>query len=66
MGAPDFVSLDKVVEPGEEGEISINLIAPSTEGTYRGEWKLHNAEGALFGIGQDANAAFWVQIVVEE
>jgi inhibitor of cysteine peptidase len=66
MGAPDFVSLDTVVEPGEEGEISINLIAPSTEGTYRGEWKLHNAEGALFGIGQDANAAFWVQIVVEE
>lgn len=66
MEAPDFVSLDTNVDPGEEGELSVNLIAPSTEGTYRGEWKLHDADGSLFGIGQDADAAFWVQIVIEE
>ncbi|MGD8553514.1 MAG: hypothetical protein PVG02_07630, partial [Anaerolineales bacterium] len=36
------------------------------EGGYIGYWLLRNAEGMLFGIGADANVAFWVEIEVLE
>jgi len=49
--------------PGEEVDISIGLIAPSSEGEYRGEWMLQDPQGRIFGIGADGRAAFWVEIV---
>jgi hypothetical protein len=50
------------VPPGSTIDISVTLIAPTTPGTYRGNWRLRNAGGALFGIGESANESFWVQI----
>jgi hypothetical protein len=50
------------VPPGSTIDISVTLIAPTTPGTYRGNWRLRNAGGALFGIGENANESFWVQI----
>jgi hypothetical protein len=52
------------VTPGESIKISINLKAPSTDGTYRGYWMLRNANGVLFGLGADAGNNFWVQAKV--
>jgi hypothetical protein len=50
------------VPPGSTIDISATLIAPTTPGTYKGNWRLRNAGGALFGLGADANESFWVQI----
>lgn len=54
--------------PGDTVDLSVTLGVPqeSEAGTFRGEWKLRNADGILFGIGEEATKAFWVQIVVEE
>lgn len=50
------------VAPGQTIDISVNLIAPATAGTYQGYWMLRNANGVLFGLGADAKAEFWVKI----
>ncbi len=65
MGSPDIRPLGQTVGPGETIELSITLTAPTEPGNYRGEWKLRNANGVLFGIGVEADDPFWVQIVVE-
>ena len=50
------------VPPGGMIDISVTLKAPDKVGTYRGDWKLRNPAGALFGIGNFAEKSFWVQI----
>jgi len=50
------------VPPGSTVDISVTLIAPATTGTYKGNWRLRNAGGAVFGLGSAADSSFWVQI----
>ncbi len=50
------------VPPGSTIDISVTLIAPTATGTYKGNWRLRNAGGAIFGLGSDADNSFWVQI----
>lgn len=50
------------VAPGQEIDISITLQAPDKTGTYEGFWKLRNGNGVLFGIGEQAEKAFWVKV----
>lgn len=50
------------VPPGSTIDVSVTLKAPDATGTYRGDWKLRNASGSLFGIGDNANTSFWVKI----
>ncbi len=57
------VPLPKNVQPGENVDVSVNLVAPTTVGTYKGNWMLRNADGR-FGIGVNADKPFWVQIKV--
>jgi photosystem II stability/assembly factor-like uncharacterized protein len=66
MSAPLTVKLPVNVLPGQMLDISVNLIAPATAGRYKGWWKLSNASGVQFGIGESANDAFWVEINVVE
>jgi hypothetical protein len=40
-------------------EISINLTAPSTPGTYRGYWRFRDPGSVLFGL---TTGSFWVEI----
>ena len=37
------------VQPGEEVEVSVMLIAPAAAGTYRGQWQLFAPDGTPFG-----------------
>lgn len=53
------------IQPGETIDLSVDLVAPAETGGYQGFWKLRNARGERFGIGEDWNA-FWVQIEVVE
>lgn len=57
-------SLDRIVAPGNPVDISIEMTAPLTAGTYQSNWKLQNSDGQLFGIGPAGNSPFWVRIVV--
>ncbi len=63
MSGPGEVNLPATVAPNATVDLSLNLVAPIPPGTYRGNWQLKNADGALFGIGSTADKPFWVEIV---
>jgi len=64
MQAPAYVQITSSgVAPGGIAEISINLVAPADNGEYQGFYKLRNANGANFGLG-DSSKPFWVKIQV--
>jgi hypothetical protein len=64
MNAPASVGLTGNINPGDTVDLTVSLVAPSQKGHYRGNWKLRNASGVLFGIGAQADTAFWVDINV--
>jgi hypothetical protein len=57
MGGVD-TKIGQTVAPGQQAKISVSLIAPTTEKTYKGNWRLANESGSTFG------STVWVQIVV--
>ncbi len=66
MSGPAEKALSGVVAPGQTLDLSVALVAPGTAGGYQGYWLLRNSDGALFGLGANANVAFWVEIEVIE
>lgn len=64
MGAPTSVNLPWNVAPGATTDLTVNMIAPANEGTYRGFWILNDPNGNLFGIGANAANPFWVEVKV--
>jgi len=64
LGGPSSVNLVGNVNPGDTVDLTVNLVAPSLKGHYRGNWKLRNTSGALFGIGAQADTVFWVDMTV--
>jgi hypothetical protein len=64
MGAPPAVNLTGTVNPGQSVDLAVNLTSPGADGTYRGNYKLRNAAGVLFGLGASGGGPFWVQIEV--
>ena len=64
MGGLEPAVITATVAPGQTVDISINLTAPATAGTYRGYWKLKSASGTPFGIGTGGAKSFWVEIKV--
>jgi hypothetical protein len=64
MSGPAAMGLPGVVSPGQTVDLSVDLVAPDTEGGYQGYWLLRNGDGALFGLGASADVAFWVEIEV--
>jgi Ig-like domain-containing protein len=64
LGAPASVPMPATVAPGSTVDISVNMKAPSTAGHYIGYWKFKSSQGTVFGIGVNANRAWWVEINV--
>ncbi len=62
MGGPSVVPISGSVAPGEEVDISVDLVAPNQEGNYKGFWRLRDDKGVLFGL--TTGNAFWVAIKV--
>ena len=58
MSGPAAVPLPNSVPPGQTVDISVDLVAPQENGTYRGFWEMRNPAGNLFEI------AVWVEIDV--
>jgi len=59
IGGPSSKALTANVDPGETADLSINLTAPASEGTYKGTWKIQADDGEQFGN-------YWVEIKVGE
>jgi hypothetical protein len=49
MNGPESTALGETVLPGAEVDISIALMAPQADGTYRGQWQLVAPDGTAFG-----------------
>ena len=64
MGGPPSQALSGNVPPAGTVDIALDLTAPLSNGTHKGNWKLRNSDGLLFGIGSDGDSPFFVQIVV--
>lgn len=56
----------EAVEPGQEIDLSLDMVAPKTPGQYAGYWMLRNPQGELFGLGPSGDAPFWVRVQVLE
>jgi Ig-like domain from next to BRCA1 gene len=64
MSGTSPFAMPKNVAPGQSVDISVNLKAPTTAGSYTGNWALQNPSGVKFGLGA-SNSPFYVKIVVE-
>jgi hypothetical protein len=64
MSGPGAVNLPANVIPGQTVNVSVNLVAPGTNGSYTGYWKLQTDQGTTFGIDPGANSDIWVSINV--
>jgi hypothetical protein len=63
LSGPAAVDLPGNVAPGQVIDLSVNLAAPNASGSYRGDWKLRDSAGVIFGLGK-TNATFYVDIKV--
>jgi uncharacterized protein YkwD len=61
MEAPDSVPVPET-EAKSPVEVSVDLIAPNTNGSYTGNFELRNAEGKSIPLGTEPT--FWVRIAV--
>ena len=66
MGGTTAVRLPGYASPGQTVDVTVTLTAPDKPGNYVGYWMLRNASGALFGYGEKANQAFYVDINVKK
>ncbi len=66
MGSTTAVRLPGNVPPGGTVDVSVTLTAPALNGYQRSYWMLRNPSGALFGSGNKANEAFYVEIKVKK
>jgi len=64
MDAPYLVDLPGDVYPGQVVDVTVGMIAPSREGHYRGNWKIRDGSGLLYGVGR-SGGPFYVDIYVE-
>jgi hypothetical protein len=64
FGGSNSTPMPVNVGPGQTVDLSINLVAPSQNGRYRGNWILRNASGILFGVGTAADSSFYVDVNV--
>lgn len=49
MGGPDSVPVPIEVPPNQLLDISVDLVAPTAPGNYRGYWRMRNPAGTFFG-----------------
>ena len=64
LNAPGVVRLPQVVYPGQTVDLSVEMFAPQSEGSYRSYWMLRDPSGVLFGLGA-SNQALYADIRVQ-
>jgi len=53
-----------IVPPGSTVDLAVDMVAPSANGTYVGNYQIRNPQGVHFGVGASGQTPFYVQIVV--
>ena len=62
MDGPASVPVTKgIVDPGDQVDVSVDLVAPAEDGIYKGTWQMRNDQNEVFTSG-----GFWVEIEVVE
>jgi hypothetical protein len=65
MSAPSSVEVTSgTVNPGQNVDVSVDLVSPTSAGTYRGNWQLRDPSDVIFGIENSSSGYFWVEIEV--
>jgi hypothetical protein len=64
MGGASTTVITFTVPADGYANFSVDLTAPTTPGTYRGNWILQTTDGDDIGWGPDADQTFWVEITV--
>lgn len=69
LNGPDQVSLSGEVRSGQTVDISVNLVAPTTNGTYTSEWKFRvdgdpNFSNTYLGLGPGGTQPLFTRIKV--
>jgi hypothetical protein len=64
MGGATSTPLYREVRPGDTVDLSVDLVAPAGYGQYTGYWILRNPLDKNFGVGVNADQAFYVIINV--
>lgn len=66
MSGTSSLPLTGTTAPGNTVDVSVNLKAPGSVGTYQGNWELRNPSAVIFGTGTNASQPFYVLIDVVE
>lgn len=66
MNGPASVAIGQTVLPGNSIDVSVKMKTPATTKTYQGKWMLQTDTGITFGLGANADGAFWVKIKVDQ
>jgi len=66
MGAASVIPLTGVVPPGSSVDITVDMTAPSAEGTYQGFWDMRNGDGVVFRFGTGGTYSIYTRIIVQE
>jgi uncharacterized protein YkwD len=64
MAAPAAVPLP-ITYPGENADLSINLVAPNTPGTHRGNFVIKNPAGLIMKVNQDSRLWLVINVTLE-
>lgn len=62
MGVSKTYPFNDTVSPGETVDVAVTLTAPNKSGNAKSYWMLSNESNQLFGFGENAQKAFWVNI----
>ena len=65
LGAEASVPIPKEVEPGDNVEVSVDMVAPEQDGSFISYWKMKTPDGTIFGFGSTGSEAIWVKITVQ-
>lgn len=64
LGAANSLPIGVTVPPNGIFVARVTMMAPPAAGSYQGFWKLRTPAGQEFGLGKNADVAFWVKITV--
>ena len=66
MNSLASTNIGQTVSPGNTVDISIELTAPDSDGSFTGNYQLRSPDGVRFGLGNNADISFWVKIEVNK
>ena len=64
MAAPNAVPLP-VTYPGQTADISVDLVAPNTPGTYRGNFVIKNPAGLIMQVNEDSRLWLIIKVTLD-